>query len=329
MYLIICGRVQQSLICSAAVCISRSIIGWQKNLGPRVFMFRLTVISAVALQTLGYIESESDCFGLTLLQHGVHAKASAQQVAATDAAALSSFMMNHWRESPSLDENGRVCMYCDLPPADRAPNQSYVQRSDCGNHSLVEHPEILHVPLSSLQRKATVNQNETSGFCELNFEKGCADAILNEDYMMFAKSIIVPYAPPDYYKISSWDQHHCFYNGWLSPEIKALQHDFQGMTAKAQELCDSDALVKRGSRGNMTMSDMLQRWYNAHPAPGLPGSRPSYEDSLFLAAWACAMGSAACDMAFCAYTFCQKDDGFGTYEECHGWDPVKGMPVDS
>ncbi|CAE7509296.1 unnamed protein product [Symbiodinium natans] len=293
-------------------------------------MFRLTVVSTVALQTLGHIESESDCFEsqqTTLLQHGFHVAASEQQVAATDAAALSSFMMHHSPVIPSLDGNGRVCMLCSLPPAERAPNQSYVQRSDCGNHSLFENPAMLQVPLSSLRRQATKGQNETFGWCELNVEKGCADAIYNEDYMMFAKSVVIPDVPGLHYKVASWDQYHCFYNGWLSPEIKAMQHDFQGMTAKAQELCESDALVKRGSQGNITMSDMLQRWL--HALPGLPGSRPSYEDSLFLAAWACAMGSAACDMAYCAYTYCKTDDGFGTYEECHGWDPVKGMPVDS
>ena len=84
--------------------------------------------------------------------------------------------------------------------------------------------------------------------------------------------------------------------------------------------------MQRGAKGNVTMRDMLKHWLTA--LPGFPGSRPSYEDAMFMAAWTCAMGSAACDMAYCAYTYCVKGDGFGTYHECEGWDPVNGMPID-
>ena len=41
------------------------------------------------------------------------------------------------------------------------------------------------------------------------------------------------------------------------------------------------------------------------------------------------MGGPACDMAYCAYTFCVKEDGsLGIYDDCPGWDPVRGMPTD-
>ena len=52
------------------------------------------------------------------------------------------------------------------------------------------------------------------------------------------------------------------------------------------------------------------------------------EDAIWMAGLNCAMGSAGCDMAYCAYSLCDKGNGvIGKYSECPGWDPVKGMPV--
>ena len=40
------------------------------------------------------------------------------------------------------------------------------------------------------------------------------------------------------------------------------------------------------------------------------------------------MGASGCDMTYCAYSFCELGNGkFGMYDECEGWDPVKGMPI--
>ncbi|CAE7356840.1 unnamed protein product [Symbiodinium pilosum] len=286
------------------------------------------LLLAVSLALGSTREVEEDCLEsqqTTLLQHGLHLGTFDHD---------SSMTLHRFRSLtrgspvlPSPDVNGRMCLLCDMPPAERAPDKSYVQRSDCGNHSVFEHPEMALVPLSRFTKDATAERNETSGWCELNTEKACADALYNQDYMMFAKAIQIPKLPLVNYSAASWDQFYCYYNGWLSPEIKAMQHDFEGMKAKGKEYCDSDALVRLGSKGNMTLHAMLARWLPA--APFFPGSRPSVQDAHFIAAWTCAMGSAACDMAYCAYTYCVKEDGFGTYAECAGWDPVKGMPVDS
>ncbi|CAE7261521.1 unnamed protein product, partial [Symbiodinium necroappetens] len=127
-----------------------------------------------------------------------------------------------WMQSfESVDVNGRYCSLCSMPPKERAPNKSYLQRSDCGNSSYWEHPENGKLPLSTFMKKATAEHNVTNGWCELNFEKGCADAVYNRDYMFFAKSVVWPNS-----SVASYDQHFCYYNGWLSPEFRALQHDY-------------------------------------------------------------------------------------------------------
>ncbi|CAE7221277.1 unnamed protein product, partial [Symbiodinium pilosum] len=226
----------------------------------------------------------------------------------------------------SIDVNGRFCNLCGTPSEERAPGSTFVVRSDCGNHSIFEHPDKAFLPLSSFKKEATAEHNETNAWCEFNLEKGCADAVYNKDYMMYAKGVELPSAPLFGYSVNSFDQHYCYLNGWLEPEIRALQFDYEGMTAKGQELCKSDHLVQLGANGNITLADMMLH-YLPH-LPGTPFSNPSIGDAHFVAAWTCAMGSPACDMAYCAYTFCRKADGsFGTYEECPGWDPVKGMPV--
>ena len=66
--------------------------------------------------------------------------------------------------------------------------------------------------------------------------------------------------------------------------------------------------------------------------PGFPSlllrGKPNRREALFLGAWTCAMGASGCDMTYCAYSFCELGNGkFGMYDECEGWDPVKGMPI--
>ena len=204
----------------------------------------------------------------------------------------------------NTDVNGRSCGLCGLPLEDRAPNSSYVQRSDCGNHSLFEHPDKALVPLSTFRKEATDENNATFAWCELNVEKGCADAIYNQDYMMFAKSVRLPDLPLVGYKSIAYDMYYCLHNGWLAPEIKAVQHDFKGMTAKAKEFCDSDHLVSLGSKGNMTMMDMIVNYVQDFPL--MPFSRPSPEHAARTGAWACAMGTPACDMAYCGWVAVQE-----------------------
>ena len=263
-----------------------------------------------------------------MLQHGSRKVASSiNRQGAVSNMSLDPAKFRHFIESNlNFDTNMRLCSLCGVPSEERAPNGTFIQRTDCGNHSIFEHPDMAFRPLSSFMKEATEEHNETNAWCEFNMEKGCADAVYNQDYMMFAKSIELLSMPLLGYAQASFDQHYCYYNGWLEPEIKALQHDYHGMTAKGKEQCNSDHLVKLGSKGNMTLMDM---WLHYYPHfPSMPGSRPSIADAQFIAAWTCAMGNSACDMAYCAYSFCVKEDGsLGAYSECPGWDPVKGMPV--
>ena len=213
-----------------------------------VYMIRLA-FCAVAL---GSTEPEPDYFEsqpTTLLQHGLQVTSLDRQD--KQAAELLSEIQNLRIMNqgspvlPNIDANGRLCFLCGTPSEERAPNQTYVIRDDCGNHSLLEYPAMMDVPLSNFQRNATEEHNATFGWCELNVEKTCADAIYNQDYMIFAKSVEIPDVKLVHYKVASWDQYYCLYNGWISKEVRALQHDFEGMYLKGQELCNSDELVPR------------------------------------------------------------------------------------
>ena len=56
----------------------------------------------------------------------------------------------------SIDMNGRMCEMCGTPLPERltdsGSDRSYVQRRDCGNQSIFEHPENLKVPLVQFTR---------------------------------------------------------------------------------------------------------------------------------------------------------------------------------
>ena len=75
---------------------------------------------------------------------------------------------------------------------------------------------------------------DSPAYCELNYQKVCADAIFNRDWLVQAKSIDIRKSYGTIY-----DPVYCQLNGWLSPALKALQHDFDGMKLKAEEFCSS------------------------------------------------------------------------------------------
>jgi len=109
---------------------------------------------------------------------------------------------------------------------------------------------------------------------------------------------------------------YCRHNGWLDPKIVALQHDFDKLEAKAAEVCE--ALEPRTNWRTMTLNQM-SAVYNR----GLERETgmPTEEEAVYVGAWTCAMGSAGCDIAYCAYSFCDKGNGeIGTYGECEGWE---------
>jgi hypothetical protein len=207
------------------------------------------------------------------------------------------------------DMNGKICSLCDLPLPERS-DREYVQRTDCGNHSMYEHPEVKDIPAIQFKREAKDGQPATIAWCEFNLQRVCADSIVNKDYLMQAKSV-------DYPASQTYDLYYCKHNGWLSKELKALQHDFEGMDARAEQECSTRQYE------SITMNQM-----EAVYRPGMERGQPTKDEALFIGSWTCAMGDAACDMAYCAYSFCELPDGtIGRYGECEGWDPVQGMPA--
>eukprot|EP00747_Dinoflagellata_sp_TGD_P127342 gnl/TRDRNA2_/TRDRNA2_174389_c0_seq1.p3 gnl/TRDRNA2_/TRDRNA2_174389_c0~~gnl/TRDRNA2_/TRDRNA2_174389_c0_seq1.p3 ORF type:complete len:154 (+),score=11.41 gnl/TRDRNA2_/TRDRNA2_174389_c0_seq1:591-1052(+) len=149
-------------------------------------------------------------------------------------------------------------------------------------------------------------------------KKICADSIYNKDFLYQAKSITLP-------RENNFDTWYCLNNGWLEKDIVALQHDFEAMNAKQKHLCETK--YAKYDIKSMTFRRMLKAYTCDHSA--LPGNcKPNKTQAEVLGAWNCAMGNAGCDMAYCAYSFCDKGDGsIGRYEECPGWHPINGMPI--
>lgn len=220
----------------------------------------------------------------------------------------------------NLDHNGNLCMLCGKPLAERVDREYTEFRNDCGAKSSPTGPtrEALSQPAEQfLQRAAGNEQSEKNGFCELNFAKSCADAIANRDYLYWAKSLNL--TDHRLKATAVWDGKYCQLNGFLSKDLKALQHDFEGMRDKARNLCLQK--YSKHESDKLTFLDMMQH-ANYDDEKG-----PSLVDAERLAAWNCGMGDMGCDMAMCAYSFCEKSDGtVGLYDECEGWHPIRGMP---
>jgi len=217
----------------------------------------------------------------------------------------------------SLDEHGNRCFMC-FNPQDTFPercDRTYDIRHDCGNQSIFDHPELSQVPLIDFSIPANDTYKGTNAWCELNLQKVCADTLVNRDFLMMPKSMRIP---PE----ETWDPEYCRLNGWLTPEFRALQHDFDGMQAATDELCNTKYL-KYGWNSTLTYDDL-----NANTTASINAGVPGLGEAEYTAAWNCAMGKLGCDVSYCVYTYCVKDNGkVGMYEECEGWDPVRGMPV--
>ena len=140
----------------------------------------------------------------------------------------------------------------------------------------------------------------------------------NKDWPFAPKSMIPN--PPG----SQWVNYYCLYNGWLSPEIKALQHDYEGLQLKASQFCEHHKAAWQG----ITMAEHLDMY-----GKGLARGKPTPEEAHYLGLSMCALGTPACDMAMCGYSFCLQNTtegvSIGMYDNCKGWDPVGGMPIPS
>lgn len=223
-------------------------------------------------------------------------------------------------EFVSFDANGKVCLLCEKPLPERVDREYNKFRTDCGEMSSSTGPNasILDMPAVQL---AQINEKtktiERNGFCQLNFAKSCADAVLNKDYLYWAKSVNLNASLAR--ANAAWDGRYCKINGFLETSIVSLQHDFEKTQAKAQELCKTK--YAKHDIQKLTFRHMAKAARYEDP------TAPSVDEAELLAAWNCAMGDLGCDLALCAYSFCAKDGSTtGLYDECEGWHPIKGMP---
>lgn len=219
----------------------------------------------------------------------------------------------------SLDHNGNVCMLCGRPLPERVGERLYSEfRVDCGSRSSPTGPSADDLSKPAASFVARGHGRETTGFCELNFAKGCADAVANKDYLYWPKSLDLKH--PALRENAAWDGRYCHANGFLKPEFVALQHNFSAFRDKADELCRTKYSQLGGEK--LTFLDMMQL------ARHEDTTAPSLKEAELLAAWNCAMGDLGCDLAMCIYSFCDKGGGeIGLYDECPGWHPVHGMPT--
>eukprot|EP00913_Durusdinium_trenchii_P008382 g7874.t1 len=144
-----------------------------------------------------------------------------------------------WKDKPmmlpgyTMDMNGRSCSLCGTPDASELWGD-YKQRTDCGNHSIQEHPDIIFKPLKDFVH------GDNNAWCELN------DAVYNKNYMIQAKQVNTTGSPALLY-----DATYCYHNGWLGAEYRALQFDFDAMKAKADKFCEQRLKLTK----NMTLAE--------------------------------------------------------------------------
>lgn len=270
---------------------------------------------ALAGDGIAVAPEEKDRGASTLLQDS-----TSSSVAADGVASQRDIKSEEAETLASIDHNGNMCMLCSKPLPERVDRAYSEFRTDCGHRSSPTGPskaDLTKPIVEFLQEVDSSRQSITNGFCELNFAKSCADAIANKDYSYWPKTFDLK--EHRLQAVAKWDARYCRLNGFLSMKVKSLQHDFEGMQAEARHLC-ATKYSKYGVE-KMSFIDMMERAVYDDPAG------PTLEDAERLAAWNCAMGDVGCDMAMCAYSFCEQSNGtVGLYDECRGWHPVHGMP---
>jgi hypothetical protein len=217
------------------------------------------------------------------------------------------------------DHNGKQCDICGKPLASRLPKgKTYSEfRLDCGKTSR-NFKNLLTKTLYSMTKTAEENGGvATNAFCELNMQKTCNDAVANKDYMYYAKSVRgLEHSPAKKY-----DWNYCQKNGWLEKDLVELAHsgDFEAMRQRGEDDCNGKYMKYNWKK--ITLGSMMARYL---PGIAIRGT-PTHHEANFLGGWNCAMGDAACDMTYCAYSYCDLGDGKPRlYGECPGWDPITG-----
>merc|ERR1740121_2317550 len=110
-------------------------------------------------------------------------------------------------------------MMCDKPPLHRTGGKQYATfRKDCGSHSTPTGPDMaaLTTPVLQLLSK----DKDMNGFCALNYAKACADAIANEDYLYWAKSL--DFSSEDLHREVAFNTRYCQLNGFLDSKVTRL-----------------------------------------------------------------------------------------------------------
>ena len=221
---------------------------------------------------------------------------------------------------------------CAAPlPGRGYDTKRFLHRNDCGQKPSVIYTSAytvaaLQTPLGTLTHNTSVAPYWTNGWCAFNMQPICADAILNRDYLFFAKSMRSP-------RDDTYDFHYCRLNGWLTKQVRTSVHSFDAHTSWATAECAArDAELQRDGEGSLAASTLAS-------APISLADRHSANESLRSArrrgSATCAYGGgwghlngAACDSAYCAYTFGDLGGGdYCVYDDCKGWDPVLGMPL--
>jgi len=183
---------------------------------------------------------------------------------------------------------------------------------------------------------AKYNVDGWNGFCQIGFST-CPDAKANKDYSYYAKAL-----GPTWIKLmSSVDSLYCGMSGMLAPEIASIVHNFTALQAKGEEWCstkyaDTAETMSLSGIQDAMLTGLKDTLNGSKSIPTVINEMLTGSGSLVMdtkaanmaAAWNCALGDLACDMAYCNYAYCDLGNGrYGAMEECEGWDKVKGMPA--
>jgi hypothetical protein len=248
----------------------------------------------------------------------------------------------------SCDFEGKPCMLCGTPlpgrgydgkmhksselkseaDLDKLPKGDFVLRDDCGS---VKRELDFFEKFSDHVRKIDEPHHypaAMNAWCDLNMQVISANAFANKDLLFQGKTI-------RFEKPMKFDFNFCKKNGWLSRETQeAIAGGYESGLKHARKFCAEK--VKQTNVTDMKWGSFLFTYF---PIVARDDPVPTQDEANLLGAWPCAMGGSdgrtgaesdgpAADMGFCTYTFGDLGNGdFCMYDECEGWDPVKGMPV--
>jgi len=171
-----------------------------------------------------------------------------------------------------------------------------------------------------------------NGFCQSGWS-ACPDAVANKDYSYYWKSL-----GPEWVKAAGTiDKAYCAKNGWLTPEYRAMLHNFTALHEKAKEECGTKWNKPEYNIASSSASGVLQavmgsvRAASVLPLKSLLWKAMTNPADILMselaahqaAAWNCAMGDVGCDIFYCNAAYCDKGHGvLGELDQCEGYDKV-------